>query len=109
MMAVNPCTALRMLSEFVELSPGETVVQNGSTSAVGHAVVAIAKAWGLRSVNIIRDRRALKRSAAAAARSSAPAAALFGRQTAASPPANPAGRTPPQSPAASWTQGRTLC
>lgn len=62
MMAVNPCTALRMLSEFVELRPGETVVQNGATSAVGHAVVAVAKAWGLRSINIIRDRREKNRA-----------------------------------------------
>lgn len=54
--SVNPSTAYRMLSDFVDLQPGEAVIQNGATSAVGRAVIQIAAARGLQTVNIIRDR-----------------------------------------------------
>ncbi|KAI9336843.1 hypothetical protein DFJ73DRAFT_849906 [Zopfochytrium polystomum] len=53
---VNPCTAFRMLSDFVDLKEGDAVVQNGATSAVGQAVIQIARVRGLKSINIIRDR-----------------------------------------------------
>ncbi|XP_024233682.1 enoyl-[acyl-carrier-protein] reductase, mitochondrial isoform X1 [Oncorhynchus tshawytscha] len=53
---VNPCTAYRMLQDFVTLKPGATVMQNGSNSAVGQAVIQIAAALGLKTINIIRDR-----------------------------------------------------
>lgn len=53
---VNPATAFRMLRDFVELSPGDTVIQNGANSAVGQAVIQLCKIWNLRSVNVIRDR-----------------------------------------------------
>ncbi|XP_051510813.1 enoyl-[acyl-carrier-protein] reductase, mitochondrial-like isoform X2 [Myxocyprinus asiaticus] len=53
---VNPCTAYRMLHDFQTLSPGCTVIQNGSNSAVGQAVIQIAAALGLKTINIIRDR-----------------------------------------------------
>ncbi|XP_022670509.1 enoyl-[acyl-carrier-protein] reductase, mitochondrial-like [Varroa destructor] len=55
-LAVNPPTAYRMLKDFVHLRQGETVIQNGANSGVGQAVIQIARAMGLRSVNIIRDR-----------------------------------------------------
>lgn len=32
------------------------MIQNGTTSAVGQAVIAIARIWGLRTVNVVRDR-----------------------------------------------------
>merc|ERR1719483_1423012 len=34
-MMVNPCTALRMLLDFVPLSPGAWVIQNGANSGAG--------------------------------------------------------------------------
>ncbi|KAJ3412243.1 hypothetical protein HDV05_001054 [Chytridiales sp. JEL 0842] len=55
-LAVNPCTAYRMLKDFVKLSPGDVVIQNGANSAVGQAVIQLSKAWGFKTVNIIRDR-----------------------------------------------------
>ncbi|KAF5834789.1 chaperonin 10-like protein [Dunaliella salina] len=55
-LCINPTTALAMLERFVSLSPGDVVVQNGATSAVGQAVIQLAKAKGLQTVNIIRDR-----------------------------------------------------
>ncbi|RKO93607.1 hypothetical protein BDK51DRAFT_21152 [Blyttiomyces helicus] len=54
--SVNPCTAYRMLKDFVDLSPGDVVIQNGANSGVGQAVIQIAKFRGLRTVNVIRNR-----------------------------------------------------
>ncbi|KAJ3091773.1 hypothetical protein HK102_013479 [Quaeritorhiza haematococci] len=53
---VNPCTAYRMLRDFVPLKPGDVVIQNGANSGVGQAVIQLCKAWGLKSVNVVRDR-----------------------------------------------------
>lgn len=52
----NPCTAYRMLSDFTELKPGDAVIQNGANSACGQNVIQLCKAWGITSVNIVRDR-----------------------------------------------------
>ena len=51
---VNPCTAWRMLNDFVSLKPGDWVVQNASNSAVGRHVIQIAHAEGWRTVNLVR-------------------------------------------------------
>ncbi|XP_014218199.1 enoyl-[acyl-carrier-protein] reductase, mitochondrial-like [Copidosoma floridanum] len=56
MLNVNPCTAYRMLKDFVPLKPGDTVIQNGGNSAVGLFVIQLCRIWGLKSVNIIRNR-----------------------------------------------------
>ncbi|XP_066140675.1 enoyl-[acyl-carrier-protein] reductase, mitochondrial-like [Euwallacea fornicatus] len=55
-LTVNPCTAFRMLRDFKELKPGDTVIQNGANSACGQNVIQICRSWGIRTVNIIRDR-----------------------------------------------------
>jgi NADPH:quinone reductase-like Zn-dependent oxidoreductase len=54
MLAINPPTAALLLSEYVNLKPGEWVVQNAANSAVGRWVIAFAKARGLKTVNIVR-------------------------------------------------------
>jgi NADPH:quinone reductase-like Zn-dependent oxidoreductase len=54
MLAINPPTAALLLSEYVNLKPGEWVVQNSANSAVGRWVIAFAKTRGLRTVNIVR-------------------------------------------------------
>ncbi|XP_034946725.1 enoyl-[acyl-carrier-protein] reductase, mitochondrial-like [Chelonus insularis] len=56
MFNVNPGTAYRMLKDFVDLKPGDVVIQNGANSAVGQFVIQLCKSWGYRSVNIVRDR-----------------------------------------------------
>lgn len=56
MLNVNPCTAYRMLKDFIPLKTGDTVIQNGSNSAVGQMVVQLCKIWGIKSVNIVRNR-----------------------------------------------------
>uniref|UniRef100_H0XDF3 Enoyl-[acyl-carrier-protein] reductase, mitochondrial n=1 Tax=Otolemur garnettii TaxID=30611 RepID=H0XDF3_OTOGA len=58
-LSVNPCTAYRMLMDFEQLQPGsigDSVIQNASNSGVGQAVIQIAAALGLRSINVVRDR-----------------------------------------------------
>lgn len=55
-MAVNPCTAYRMLVDFKDLHPGDFVIQNGANSGVGQSVVQIAAEMGVQTVNIIRNR-----------------------------------------------------
>ncbi len=59
MMTVNPPTASLLLSDIVELKPGDWVIQNAANSAVGGYVAAIARMRGLRSVNIVRRESAV--------------------------------------------------
>ena len=54
MLKVNPASAWRMLHDYVAPEPGAWVIQNASNSAVGRAVIAIAKKIGLRTVNLVR-------------------------------------------------------
>ncbi|KZC05560.1 putative trans-2-enoyl-CoA reductase, mitochondrial [Dufourea novaeangliae] len=56
MLNVNPCTAYRMLKDFVSLTPGDTVIQNGGNSAVGQMVIQLCKTWNYKSVSVVRDR-----------------------------------------------------
>lgn len=53
---VNPSTAYRMLKDFVTLTPGDVVIQNGANSAVGRAVIQIAKIMDVTTVNVVRSR-----------------------------------------------------
>ena len=52
---INPPTAWRLLTDFVPLRPGDWVIQNAATSAVGHAVIQLAKYWGYKTINVVRD------------------------------------------------------
>ncbi len=54
MLAVNPATALHMLTRFVTLSQGDWVVQTAGNSAVGYCVVRLARRRGLRTVSVVR-------------------------------------------------------
>lgn len=54
MLRINPPTACLMLSDMTTLNPGDWVVQNVANSAVGRLVIALAKARGLRTVNVVR-------------------------------------------------------
>ncbi|XP_069430956.1 enoyl-[acyl-carrier-protein] reductase, mitochondrial isoform X5 [Ovis canadensis] len=60
-LGVNPCTAYRMLVDFERLQPGDSVIQNASNSGVGQAVIQIAAALGLRTINVLRDRPDLQK------------------------------------------------
>ena len=54
MMTVNPPTAHLMLKEFVDLQPGDWVIQNVANSGVGEYLIQLAKIRGLKTVNIVR-------------------------------------------------------
>lgn len=62
--SVNPCSAYRMLRDYVDLvrlsataSPdGAWFVQNGANSGVGRAAIQLGRLWGLRSINVVRER-----------------------------------------------------
>ncbi|XP_026804931.1 enoyl-[acyl-carrier-protein] reductase, mitochondrial [Rhopalosiphum maidis] len=52
----NPCTAYRMLHDFVPLNKNDVIIQNGANSACGQNVIQLANIFGYISVNIIRNR-----------------------------------------------------
>lgn len=61
--SVNPCTAWAMLKGFAGgegagrgVDPGQWFIQNGANSGVGRAAIQLAKAWDVKSINIIRAR-----------------------------------------------------
>lgn len=52
--AINPPTAIHLLNRFVELREGDVLVQNGANGTVGQCVVQMARARGIRTVNVVR-------------------------------------------------------
>lgn len=52
---VSPATALRMLSDFATLSPGDWVIQNGANSLVGQAVITLSRYFGYNTINVVRE------------------------------------------------------
>lgn len=56
---VNPPTAYRMLKDFVDLRPDETIIQNGANSAVGKAVIQV---WCIISAHLLSCKIYMKTS-----------------------------------------------
>ncbi|KAM0245970.1 hypothetical protein ACHAQJ_010388 [Trichoderma viride] len=66
--SINPSTAYRILRTYgpssgiglgmrpLEVGSGEWFIQNGANSGVGRAAIQLGKLWGLRSINVIRER-----------------------------------------------------
>jgi trans-2-enoyl-CoA reductase len=54
MLKVNPPTAHLMLTKYVDLQPGEWLIQDAANSGVGHCLIQLAKAAGIRTVNVVR-------------------------------------------------------
>lgn len=54
LMRANPGTAFLMLTDIVDLQPGDWVVQNAANSNVGRMVIRFARERGLHTVNIVR-------------------------------------------------------
>lgn len=52
---INPMTVWRILHDFVELKPGDWVLQNAGSSALGQCLVQIARALGLKTVSVVRN------------------------------------------------------
>jgi NADPH:quinone reductase-like Zn-dependent oxidoreductase len=54
MLAVNPLTALRMITGFGALQAGDWLVQNAANSNVGRCVIQLAKLREIRTINLVR-------------------------------------------------------
>jgi mitochondrial enoyl-[acyl-carrier protein] reductase / trans-2-enoyl-CoA reductase len=54
MSAVNPLTALLMLTSYGDIQEGQWIVQSAANSAVGGYVIQLAKQRGIKTVNIVR-------------------------------------------------------
>ena len=54
MLGINPPTASLLLDEAPDLKRGDWVVQNAANSGVGRSVIPIAKARGLKTINVVR-------------------------------------------------------
>jgi trans-2-enoyl-CoA reductase len=54
MLRINPPTALLLLTDIVALQAGDWIVQNVANSAVGRLVIRLARARGIKTVNVVR-------------------------------------------------------
>jgi len=54
MLKINPPTAYCLLKNFTSLTVGDTLIQNAANSAVGRCIIQLAKAWGVRTFNLVR-------------------------------------------------------
>ncbi|WP_137820670.1 zinc-dependent alcohol dehydrogenase family protein [Pseudomonas sp. 2FG] len=59
MLTVNPPTASLLLSEFVDLQPGDWVIQNAANSGVGSYLIQLAKLRGFKTLNVVRRESAV--------------------------------------------------
>jgi len=51
---INPTTAWLLLETFVDLEPGDWIIQNAANSQVGLWVIQLAKSRGIKTINIVR-------------------------------------------------------
>ncbi|MFQ5958579.1 MAG: zinc-dependent alcohol dehydrogenase family protein [Alphaproteobacteria bacterium] len=65
MLKINPATALCMLRNYIDLAPGDWIIQNAANSAVGTNLVRLARAEGVRTVNVVRRAEPIERLEAA--------------------------------------------
>lgn len=54
MLKVNPATALMMMRDYVELKAGDWLIQDAANSGVGTSLIKLAKADGVKTINVVR-------------------------------------------------------
>jgi NADPH:quinone reductase-like Zn-dependent oxidoreductase len=54
MLGINPPTAAVLLNESIDLRAGDWVAPNAANSGVGRSLIAIARARGLKTINVVR-------------------------------------------------------
>ncbi len=54
MLRINPPTALLLLTDIVTLKPGDWLIQNVANSAVGRLLIPLARARGVKTMNVVR-------------------------------------------------------
>lgn len=52
---INPPTAYRLLQDFVDLKPGDWIIQNAGNSAVGFCVAGYARHLGVNCISVVRE------------------------------------------------------
>jgi NADPH:quinone reductase-like Zn-dependent oxidoreductase len=55
LLSLSPATAMLMLQDFVKLQPGDFVVQNAASSAVGRMVIQLANEMKVKVVNVVKS------------------------------------------------------
>jgi trans-2-enoyl-CoA reductase len=60
MLKINPLTAWRLLHDYVDLKKGDWLIQNAANSALGMAVIQIARELGFKTVNVVRRAEVLE-------------------------------------------------
>lgn len=53
MLKVNPATAYLLLTNFINLEPGDWIIQTAPLSSVGQCIIQIAQARGLKTINVV--------------------------------------------------------
>lgn len=59
MLSINPPTAVLLLEEFVSLNSGDWIVLNAANASVSHAIIAVAKSKGIKTLGIVRRKEAV--------------------------------------------------
>ena len=60
MLFVNPATAQLLMTEFVDLQPGDWMIQSAANSAVGGYIIQLAKARGINVAHVVRRDSAIE-------------------------------------------------
>ena len=59
-LAVNPLTALLLVTRELDVQPGEWLLQTAAGSTVGRLVIQLSKHLGIRTINVVRRRAAVE-------------------------------------------------
>ncbi|MEU8587359.1 zinc-dependent alcohol dehydrogenase family protein [Streptomyces sp. NPDC048664] len=59
-LAVNPLTALLLVTRALDVRPGEWLMQTAAGSTVGRLVVQLSRHLGVRTINVVRRRDAVE-------------------------------------------------
>jgi|ERR1712232_75489 len=53
---VSPVTAHHLVNNFVDLQPGDVIIQNGGSGLVAQTVIQLCAAKGVKVINVVRQR-----------------------------------------------------
>jgi len=56
------CTAFRLLEDYGNIKPGDTIIQNGADLPTGQAVIQLCKMLKIRTINLVPDDDAFTRT-----------------------------------------------
>jgi len=59
-LAVNPLTALLLVTRELDVQPGEWLLQTAAGSTVGQLVIQLSRHLGIRTINVVRRRAAVE-------------------------------------------------